>query len=225
MEKLIEMHELIPVYRRKHVYRFDQLDERAKDTVRDAFRAEYGDNRNDDYPFDFSMEEASMQAMADAMNATLEWERDSYDNWHVTFTPDFPNPEAEDLTGARAMAYIENRFLTPNEKPTTLWCGKKRRRIATVFDLTGYYLDGCMTDAYQQWKEEYRRRANARTDLPDVADYITTLESNLEHCFTADDEYHASDEYLDEEIESYWGDHYYLADGTDVTDDIVDAAG
>lgn len=199
------------------VYRFDELDELAKDKVRDGWRA-------NSIPFDGWDEETreSIEAISEALSTTYEYGED-YCNLYT----DNIDIDVLELQGVRALAYVENNYITPNEKGKyystagyTDDAGKyhyKYRHSNCTMEFscpfTGFCLDNSMDEALRKFKNELRV-GNA----PTVEDYIHMVEEILSRDLLSDYEYRASDEYIDEEIAANNKDGWYTEDGEEVTD-------
>lgn len=194
------------------IYRFGELDELAKDKVRDGWRA-------NSIPFDGWNEETreSIEAISEALNTTYEYGED-YCNLYT----DNIDSDILDLQSVRALAYIENNYIAPNEKgkyystagytdDAGRYHYKYRRSNCTMefsCPFTGYYLDGSMDEALKKFKDELRA-GNA----PTVGDYIGMVEEILSRDLLSDYEYRVSDEYIDEEIAANNKDGWYTEDG------------
>lgn len=198
-----------PAEKTERTYKFDELPEDAKEVVRNDWR-----NDDDWNYYDWSGEINSMEKIAEALNCELSYKQYEWGTWSVRLSPRFEYIGEDELSGARAMAYVTNRFITPNQKPFRWSSGKVTMEFGCPF--TGFYLDCSVEDAYMDWLEKLR--ANPKLT---VADFFTCVESHIENDLNADEEYHQTDEYIDEEIEANWDNRWYLIDGTDVTDDIV----
>ena len=96
----------VPSIQMVKTYRYDELPEESKGSIRDEWRD------GDDY--DWSEEIASMKAIAKALNCDLRYEQDPW-GWTVRLSPNFEYIDEEKISGVRALAYIENKFITPNE--------------------------------------------------------------------------------------------------------------
>lgn len=209
----------VPSIQMVKTYRYDELPEESKGSIRDEWRD------GDDY--DWSEEIASMKAIAKALNCDLRYEQDPW-GWTVRLSPNFEYIDEEKISGVRALAYIENKFITPNEQGkyrSNGWCDERyryyRSKCQMVFScpFTGYYLDDDMWIAYEQWRNDLRK--NPKNPNMTVEMFLAYVEDVLAKDLDAVVEDHKSDEYVDEEIEANWDDRWYTIDGRDVTDDIA----
>ena len=204
----------VPSIQMVKTYRYDELPEESKRSIRDEWRD------GDDY--DWSEEIASMKAIAKALNCDLRYEQDPW-GWTVRLSPNFEYIDEEKISGVRALAYIENKFITPNEKGKFYGYfynyGKREYRgITKSLDcpFTGFWLDDDLRVAYEIGKDHLRGNPQIT-----VEDFLMFVEDTLKKDLDSIVEDHQTDEYVDEEIEANWDDRWYTIDGRDVTDDIA----
>lgn len=186
-----------------NLYHFDELSEKAQENAIETYRS--------DMTFAWQDEMiATIKAIADAMNCTYNYY--SYDgiSYDVSFEPcDFD----DSLSGVRAWAFIENNFITPNEKPKTYWkdhclyCdGRKnwsrKSKISYTLDgcpFTGYIADCCFAEAWEDWKKNFTVETKTHRGST-VGDFIDLVVEKLSKEWTSDNEYRYSDEGIIEVI-------------------------
>lgn len=181
-----------------NLYRFDELTAEAKERAIEDYRQ--------DMTFGWQDEIINtIKAIADAMNCTYNYY--SYDG--ISYDVSFEACDFDDsLSGVRAWAFIENNFITPNQKPKTYWLnhclytdGRKNwsRKSKINFTLsdcpfTGYIADCCFGEAWEDWKKNFNKNSS-------VYDFIEDVAYKLSREWTSDNEYQYSDEGVIEMIE------------------------
>ena len=208
-----EIEVMVPSIQTVKTYRYDELPEESKGSIRDEWREH-------DY-YDWSDEIKSMEAIAKALDCDLGYRQDAWNNWHVELIPNFSSEDAEGLSGSRAMAYIENNFITPSEKGKWYhkWKGGERRSRCTMelsCPFTGFWVDDDLRLAYKIWRDHFRGNPQIT-----VEDFLHIVEDTLKKDLDSVEEDHQTDDYADDMIEANWDNRWYLIDGTDVTDDII----
>lgn len=190
-----------------NIYSFDELSEKAKEKAIEKYR----DNMVlwDDEII------ATIKAIADAMECFYDYH--SYDG--VSYSVSFEYHNSDDsLSGLRAWAFIENNFVTPNEKSKTyylhggIYCdGRKnwsrKSKINYTLDdcpFTGYCADCCFIEAWREWKKNFTIKST-------VEDFIDLVAKKLSEEWTTDNEYQLSDDGIIETIEA--NDYEFLEDG------------
>ena len=198
-----------------NIYKFDELSEEAKERAIEEYRSDMTLDWQDDI-------NATIEAIAKAMNCSYDYH--SYDgiSFHVSFSPcDF----GYELSGVRAWAFIENNFITPNEKPKTYYLhgvihcdGRKnwsrKSKINYTLDdcpFTGYIADCCFAEAWEEWKKNFTIETKTHMGST-VEDFIKLVAEKLSKEWTYDNEYQMSDEAITEVIEA--NDYEFLEDGT-----------
>ena len=161
-----------------------------------------------------------MKAIAKALNCDLRYEQDPW-GWTVRLSPNFEYIDEEKISGVRAMAYIENKFITPSEKGKWYhkWKGGERRSRCTMelsCPFTGFWVDDDLRLAYKIWRDHFRGNPQIT-----VEDFLHIVEDTLKKDLDSVEEDHQTDDYADDMIEANWYDRWYLIDGEDVTDRIA----
>lgn len=164
--------------------------------------------------------EASFNAICNRL--ALQWEQDSYDNYHVD--EDSPTFYASDIKGAsRVIAYIVNRwgdFKIPvyagKDKHTGFYkmCHKKDVVLSPQFLkdklLTGYCADYAFYDAFTAFVDYARQHPDTVT----LADFCGCLAEAFQKEYEADYEQAHSIDYA---MECLCNDKYYTWQGEDIT--------
>lgn len=186
-----------------NLYRFDELSKEAQENAIETFRYDMSFAWQDDIV-------ATIKAIADAMNCTYDYYSYNGVSYDVSFEPcDFD----DSLSGVRAWAFIENNFITPNEKPKTYWkdhclyCdGRKnwsrKSKISYTLDdcpFTGYCADCCFAEAWEDWKKNFTVETKTHRGST-VGDFIDLVAEKLSKEWTSDNEYQYSDEGIVEVI-------------------------
>ena len=193
------------------VFRFGDLSESAKNVVRAEWR-EWCDRSDQGY-WDVSDDIASVVAISAILEVDCHVWRGTYCDWHVEFTPRYESVIGG-LSGIRALAYIQNHIITPNEKPMRF---QGRIHPAPVFDLTGWCVDNDVIRAFQAWKNELRVNPGITYE-----NFVFLVEETLQKTMQAEEDAYHTDEVIDDMIEGNWGNRWFLENGTDVTEDIVE---
>lgn len=193
-----------------NLYSFNELKEQAREKVREAWKAIDSDPYSEENL-------GSIEAMAVALSCSVGYKYGEF----AYFNPSLDSTVLE-LSGTRALAYIENNFITPNEKGR-YYSGeahyndnkitKRLHRYSNCTKefscpFTGYYLDDCMMDALMWFKKQLR----ANQDIT-VGSYINELSFIVSKILDDEEEYMQTPEYLDEMIEANWSDRLYMENG------------
>ena len=183
------------------VYEFSELQEAAKERARAWYRTS-------SIPLAWQEENAaSVEAIANAMNCTVEYR--SYDgiSYDVTLTS---NDEIEEISGIRAWKYCWNNFIEPNLQGKTIagavYNGKlhynavggdrtvlyhSKATLEFSCPFTGYYMDDALIIAWNKHRKDF---AGGYT----VAEFINDVAAELSKEWTDDNENQISDESVDE---------------------------
>lgn len=197
------------------IYNFDELSDKAKENAINHYRESMQFGWQDEII-------NTIEKIAEAMSCDYNYY--SYDGitYDVSFTP---NGFDEEIEGARAWAFIENNFITPNEKAKIyylnhiIYCdGRKNwsRKSKINFNLsdcpfTGYCADCCFFEAWQEWKKNFSIAKGHRRGS-NINDFIELVAEKLSSEWTQDNEYQYSDEGITEVFEA--NEYEFLEDGT-----------
>lgn len=196
----------------KNIYSFNELSDKAKETVLERFRTEELSS-----PWWQSENADTVKAIADKFN----WEYNIYSYDGITYSIGYSlnDEDAANLSGKRAMAYIQNNFIDACKKPKTYWLNnsiycdgrknwKRESKINFTIDdcpFTGYWLDFCFAEAWKIWKQTFCEKSTVRN-------FLYTVATRLGEEWTSDNEYLFSDEGIAEMIEA--NDYEFYEDGT-----------
>lgn len=194
----------------KEVFTINELSEEARENAFDAFRS------YDRILGDQSDEISTVRTIAEVMGWECDW--DSYDgiSYRVSY---YAGIDCANLSGSRAMAYIQNNFISTAEQPKTYWLDhvlhcdgrknwKRKSKINYTIDdcpFTGFCMDYCFAEAWKEWKKNFSKNST-------VQDFADMVADKLADEWTAENEYRISDEGLTEFIEC--NDYEFLEDGT-----------
>ena len=194
----------------KNLYTFDELSDEAKENALDYIRERY------DFAWDSDNAE-TVKAIAEKCG--WEWDWYSYDGIRYTISYDINDGDVEELSGARAMAYISNNYIDRAAKPKYYWLNhvwhcdgrknwERKSKIWYRIDdcpFTGYYLDYCFAEAWRDWKKNLSKYSTVKEFADLVAEYLS-------RDWTADNEYQISDEGIREYIEA--NEYEFTEDGS-----------
>ena len=195
----------------KDIYTFDELTEEAQEKAFEYFR---------NLPYLFAWQEENrdtVKAIADKM----DWAYDLYSYDGITYSVNYSisSDDIAELSGKRAMAYIQNNYIDAAKKPKTYWLNglihcdgrknwKRNSKINYEIDncpFTGYCMDCCFSEAWRDWQKNFSKHSTVQDFADLVADY-------LGRDWTADNEYQYSDDGIKDLIEA--NDYEFLEDGT-----------
>lgn len=189
------------VYITKNIYTFDELSDEAKEAAIEWFRA--GDNalswQGENYD--------TVKEIARLMNWRVDV--DSYDGVQYEVNYTIYDSDVADLSGCRAMAYIQNNYIKAAQKPKTYWLnhvlycdGRKNwtRKSKINFEIdncpfTGYCMDCCFAEGWREWLATFTKDST-------VQDFADMVSSHLSKDWTNDNEYQLSDEAIIETIKA-----------------------
>ena len=197
-----------------NVYTFDELTDEAKENAIENFR-------------NYTFEHGGLCWQTENANAVkviaekMGWKYD-YSSWDgVDYCVEYSVDDGDvaELSGARAMAYIENNYIDVAKKPKMYWLhnvlygdGRKNwtRKSKVNFTIddcpfTGYCMDCCFSEAWREWKSKFNKHST-------VQDFADMVASHLSKDWTEDNRYQVSDEGILEVIEA--NDYEFLEDGT-----------
>lgn len=197
------------------IYNFNELSEKAKENAINHYRESIQFSWQDEFI-------NTIEKIAEAMSCNYDYY--SYDGitYHVSFTP---NEFDEKIEGTRAWAFIENNFITPNEKAKIYYLnhiihcdGRKNwsRKSKINFSLsdcpfTGYYADYCFFEVWQEWKKNFSiTKDNKRGS--NIDDFIELVSEKISAEWTQDNKYQYSEEGITETFEI--NEYEFFEDGT-----------
>ena len=167
----------------------------------------------------FDQEEEINTVTSIAQKMDWEYDYNSYDGEQYSVSYRVYGDERAELSGARAMAYIQNNYINAAEQPKEYWLGHvwhcdgrknwtRKSRINFTIDncpFTGFYMDYCFSKAWEEWKQNFRNHST-------VQDFANMVADHLAKEWTEENEYRFSDEGLMEFIDC--NDYEFLEDGT-----------
>ena len=177
----------------QNIYSFEELSDEAKERVYEHFRNEMG------IPFWGEEYKDTMETIAQ----TMGWGASFYSYDGIRYSVEFciGDEDIEELSGPRAMAYIENNYIDAAKKPKKYWLGgiihcdgrknwTRKSRIKYEIDncpFTGFIADYCFCEAWAEWKKNIGKNLT-------VQDFADMVADRLGKEWTVDNEYQISDE-------------------------------
>lgn len=191
----------------RNLYTFDELSTEAQERAIDFLRPDALAWQDEDVD--------TVRTIAEQMG--WEYNYHSYDG--VSYSVDYWLPDGDgdvgELTGKRAMAYIQNNYINSAERPKQYWSRRygydRRSRKSKIFHtindcpFTGYIMDCCFAEGWNDWQKRFR------ADLT-VQDFLDMVAARLGRDWTQDNEYQVSDEGIRNLIEA--NGYEFLEDGT-----------
>ena len=195
----------------KNIYTFDELTDEAKENALEYFRtSEYA----------LSWQEENYDTVKEIARL-MDWNysTDSYDGVQYEVNYTIEDSDIADLSGARAMAYIQNNYIKAAQKPKTYWLnhvlycdGRKNwtRKSQINFEIdncpfTGYIMDCCFAGGWREWLATFTKDST-------VQDFADMVASHLSKEWTNDNEYQLSDEAIIETINA--NEYEFESDGS-----------
>jgi len=170
------------------IYSIQELEEQFPDAFTKAHKKWQEDMDCEPLPWTDEIMD-SLKAVVKAAGLTLKnWSIGPYDG-RSFIQVEFNNPEAEQIAGKRAMAWLENNLLGKLRKPHSKDTLRKRRyshRAGYIppCPLTGFYADMAMLDHLRKATREGDKLKTAFEKLAEVA--CELLEQEAEHVASAE---------------------------------------
>lgn len=190
------------------VYRFEELEGDARANAFDLVKEGYEDWAGDEFV-------ENMETAVNKLGLEVEgYDLNEYDSRVTIFYGKYDN-DLNDICGARAYAFIQNNFFSRVDKRRYMGKlkGYSEKDYTHLPDknwmdegkLTGYYTDGAIKDAWEEWLDELRKGNN-----PSVSDFIGYLEKSFAKMYE-DEMQGYNDEMAQEDAES--NDFEFLENG------------
>ena len=138
----------------------------------------------------------SVKAICKAINS--DWD---YYHTMIEVTSN-ESEEVQNLSGARAYAYVWNNYIEPNiSKKYLKWSAKDKPLYAKIIKeyscpFTGYCADDILWTAFEKWKAEVKKFNTEQT----VDGFIARVQYEINDFIDKDDDYYQSDEHIEEEL-------------------------